>query len=335
MIRVGIIGAGFIANVHAIAYENLQDQCKVVAVSDIREENARKLAARFGAQAYSNAEEMLRLSEIEMVDICLPTFLHAKYATKAAEAGKHILCEKPMALNSEDAQSMIEAAEKADVALMVAQVIRFWPEYVAIKNIIDSGELGEPLMIIGQRTATTPTYSWDNWLLDERRSGGAVMDLHIHDLDFAAYLLGEPVQIYAVGITNKYGVSHCSTSITFANGSHANLLGGWIMPEGYPFTTELSVVCEKGTVEFRNRAGVNIEKRDEGTSSLTIYGRGPQPEVVPVRKGDGYYNEIKYFIECVEKGKKPLKITPTSAKRSIEMVQAARQSVKTGRTVRL
>ena len=174
MIKAAIMGAGFMGKMHAEVYRNLS-KARLVAIADIDLEKAQLLADKYGTTAYSGLEELLNQEDIDAVDICLPTFLHKEYVIKAARLGKDILCEKPLALRVEDAEEMIGEAKKAKAKLMIAQVIRFWPEYVKLKKIYESGELGRLLSITLTRLASTPTYAWDNWLTDTQRSGGGVL----------------------------------------------------------------------------------------------------------------------------------------------------------------
>lgn len=131
MVRIGLLGCGFIGKVHAKAYAQIPD-AKVVAVVDRDSGRAKEVAEELGAEVVPVVDDLLSRQDIDMVDVCLPTYLHADHVIAAARAGKHVLCEKPMALSLEQADAMIEATEQAGVAFMVGHTLRFWPEYVAI-----------------------------------------------------------------------------------------------------------------------------------------------------------------------------------------------------------
>jgi len=134
MVKVGIVGAGFMGSMHANVYNLLPDS-KIAGIADIRGEKAKSLAAKFKTIPYYDPQQMIEKQDITVIDICLPTFLHKEYVIKAAEMGKDVLCEKPIALTVEDANEMITACKKNRVRFMVAHVIRFWDEYRFLKEV--------------------------------------------------------------------------------------------------------------------------------------------------------------------------------------------------------
>jgi len=144
MVNIAIVGAGFIGKIHSDSYKQINN-ARVVAVVDKVKDKGSKLADEHGASYYSDINECLEKEDIDNVDICVPTFLHAELAIRAADAGKNVFCEKPMALSLDEADRMIEAVERNGVKGMVGHVIRFWPEYIKAKEIVDSGKLGKPL----------------------------------------------------------------------------------------------------------------------------------------------------------------------------------------------
>lgn len=322
-----------IASTHASGYKNLQDKAQVVAVADVVPEKAEKIAKGFGAKVYNDAMSLINEADVDIVDVCLPTFLHAEHTVAACERGLHVLCEKPMAVSLEEADAMIEAAEKAGVKLMVAQVVRFWPEYNKMYELIQEGSLGKPLFATGCRFSQTPMYSWNHWLLDPKLSGGGALDMHIHDVDYVTWLFGDPEQVSAVGVEDEKGVGLIDTSVRYKNGANVSIGGGWLMPTGYPFTTEMTIYCEKGCLEFSARAGVNIEARDEVTRAIKVYRPGQEVEVIPVDGRDAYEIEIEYFLDCVAQDLPIEMVPPQQARRSLGVVLAAIESVKTGKPV--
>ncbi|MFW6065817.1 MAG: Gfo/Idh/MocA family protein, partial [Planctomycetota bacterium] len=181
-VRVGVVGLGMMGRTHLTAYRDIP-QADVVALCDSdpdRREGERSAAP--GARATGNYRELLEDSGIDAVDLCVPTHLHATLTVEALEAGKHVFCEKPMALRTDQARAMLAAAETAGRTLMVGHVLRFWPEYVAIKQIIDDGRFGRVRSAALRRISGPP--GWDaGWYADASLSGSAAMDLHIHDVD--------------------------------------------------------------------------------------------------------------------------------------------------------
>ena len=189
MIKVGLIGCGFMGAMHANCYNNI-DGVKLVAVADIRREKAEELAC--GAEIYADGKDLIERADVDVIDICLPTFLHAEYAVKAMDKVKYLFVEKPVALTNAQAKEMIEKAIKTGCQVQVGQVIRFWDEYVELKKIIESGVYGKVVNANFRRISPRPTWGWKNWLLDASLSGGAGQDLHIHDVDYVLSLFGVP-----------------------------------------------------------------------------------------------------------------------------------------------
>jgi len=197
VLKVGLIGLGFMGSTHLENYLRLEAEgvpVKLVAICDIDEEKFKGKAvtgnietgsskvdfSRF--ELYTDIDEMLNKGGFDYIDIALPTYLHAEVTIKALNKGYHVLCEKPMAMNSEECAKMIEAAKKAGKTLMIAQCLRFWPEYEYLKECVDSGRYGKVISGYFFRGGTTPIWSHDNWLLQNEKSGGCLMDQHIHDV---------------------------------------------------------------------------------------------------------------------------------------------------------
>ncbi|MCR4402970.1 MAG: Gfo/Idh/MocA family oxidoreductase [Firmicutes bacterium] len=333
MVRIGILGCGFIGKVHAKAFAHIPN-AKVVAVADHDSGRAREVADGLGAEVVATADDVLHRQDIDMVDVCLPTYLHARHVIAAARAGKHVLCEKPMAMNLEEADAMIEAAERADVAFMVGHTLRFWPEYVTIWDLIRRGELGRPVALSAARLGTQPMYSWDGWLLDPGRGGGAVPDLHIHDIDYIAWLLGRPKAVVARGKRSANGGwNHVFTTLDYGDGVAAFAEATFLVPSGFPFTMMFRAVCENGTAEFISRAGVNIEAREGAGKTLTVYRKDGTVLRPDTARQDAYEAELAYFVRCVEDGRRPETTTPADARLSLEIVLAAIRSLETGDVV--
>ncbi|MCL2330763.1 MAG: Gfo/Idh/MocA family oxidoreductase, partial [Phycisphaerae bacterium] len=213
MIRVGLIGAGFIGRNHFNQYEKLADRAVVVALCDADADRRAGDWSKVGGnladaqgskrdlgsiKPYTDWRELLADSNVDMIDICAPTYLHRDIVVAAMKAGKHVLCEKPMALSVEDCDAMIAAA-KPGCRFMIAQCIRFWPEYVWLKQIIDAETYGPLRALHLRRQTNAPTYSLNNWINNPDQSGGAILDLHVHDVDYAIYLFGKPQSIFAQG----------------------------------------------------------------------------------------------------------------------------------------
>ena len=167
-------------------------------------------------QLYSDLTRMLAEADLDAVSIASPTFMHTSQTIEALNSGKNVLCEKPMALNYSDCLKMVETAKRNEKCLQIGHCIRFWPEYVKAKQIIDSEQYGKVLAASFQRLSLTPTWSWDNCFLDGNRSGGAMLDLHIHDTDFVQHVFGVPDEVFSRGVIGPSGdYDHTVTQYLF------------------------------------------------------------------------------------------------------------------------
>lgn len=340
MIRVGLAGLGFMGGTHAQCYAALPN-AELVAVADPDADRQKQFADMYGAKPYASLEQVLSAG-VDMVDICLPTFLHRPSVEAAAAAGKHILCEKPMALSAPACDAMIAAVRKAGVQLMIAHVIRFWPDYMVIKQTIDSGRLGKPRWASATRLSPSPAWSWDGWIVDPKRAGGAVLDLHIHDLDCLAWLLGMPKAVFAGGVKAKSGalnnvwtttMGHAGGAVGFAEASNE-------MAVDFPFTMGLKVGLEGGTIEFNSRLTPSLLVAP-GAGTVE-HPEAPQPKVETAGSAGpagniealgGYFNEIQYFANCLERGETPDRVTPQEARNAVALCLAAEKSAETGQAV--
>ena len=313
MLKVGLVGCGFMGSMHANVYATI-DEASLVGVFDSNQERGTAFADKHGIKAFASFEELL--GEVEAVDICLPTYLHKEFTLKAAQAKKHVLCEKPMALSVEDAEAMKAACEENNVRLMIAHCIRFWPEYAMLKQIALTGNLGELLSINMTRYGEFPHWGSDNWLADESKAGGGALDMHIHDTDFALYLLGEPKEVFSRGTVDEKGVSHIFSTFAYDK-AVCHLEGGWNMPPQTPFKMAFRAVFEQGAVIM-----------DGGP--MTVYEKGKDPYVPEFTKmaaaggGNisdmgGYYHEIKHFVDRVTSGKPFDVTTPDTSIASLRM----------------
>ncbi len=335
MIKVAIVGAGFIGEIHANSYNQINN-ANIVAIVDNVEEKGKRFAKKFGANFYTSLDDLIKNEDIDSIDICTPTFLHPEMAIKAANAGKNVFCEKPLALSLEEADRIIEAVKKNNVKAMVGHAIRFWPEYVKAKEIVDSRQLGEPLHAFCERLATTPDWHEGNWGFNEKYSGGASVDLHIHDLDYLIWLFGKPAIVKAQGVYNKKlgGMVHIATNIEFENGKSGLAESGWGFSGSFPFTMVLRILCEKGVIEWIFRAGKNIEERSQ-KANLLVYKSDGSINEPKIEQEDAYLLECNYFINCLENNKNIEIATLEDGRRALELALAATKSAKEKTVIKL
>lgn len=325
MIKVGLIGAGGMGSTHAVCFEAMQKQgiIKVVGVADVEAEKATRLAEKFGAATYRSGAEMIANAEVDMVDICLPTFLHSQHAIMAMEKGYHVFVEKPVCLNMSEVKAMIAAERKSGVKAMVGQCIRLWPEYTYLKESLDKGTYGKIRNAYFKRVSSRPRWAWDNWFNDKSKSGSAAIDLHIHDADFIRYLLGEPTLVNSM-ISNVNGNPEHIFAMYGYKDTIVTAEGGWDQHGKFPFEMSYKVNFEKATLTYSSADGI-----------LKVYpenGEVSEPEISKSFEADNdemggniakvaaYYNELSYFVDCIRENKE-IKIAPISeAGKSLELV---------------
>jgi len=260
------------------------------------------------------------------VSIASPTFLHASQTIEALKAGLDVFCEKPMALNSLDCQKMVNTARQARRNLQIGHCIRFWPEYVKAKDVIDSQKHGIVLAATFQRFSLTPTWSWDNCFLDGKRSGGAMLDLHIHDTDFVQYVFGMPKEVFSRGLIGPSGdFDHTVTQYLYDDEKVITAEGGWIMAPGFGFEMSFKIMLEKATLLYSSNQIPTFRVCPKNGEKLT-------PEVP---EGDGYSFEIQHFIDLISG--KPVEeiITPEQSANSLIIIEAEKESIRTKEKVSL
>ncbi|MBW7884254.1 MAG: Gfo/Idh/MocA family oxidoreductase [Caldilineaceae bacterium] len=333
MVHVGVLGAGFMGGTHVRALAKIPG-ATVVGVSSQSASKAAALAQEVGAEPFDDPMALINDPRVEAVSITLPSNLHKQYAVAALNAGKHVLVEKPMGLSVAECDEMIEAARQAGRLLMVAMVLRHWPEYVALARVVRSGELGKPLSATAFRLCTAP--AWSPWFSNPELTGGEVLDLHIHDLDLLNWLFGTPTRLFSRGQRGAHGGWDAALTVLDYNGVACFAEGNAMMPEGYPFTMALRVLCEKGVVEYTLRAGgEQVDSIDAGANSLLIYEPGAAPRPVEHEGGDGYYNELAAFVESVRSGQPPEQGAAEQGRLAVQTALAARQSIESGTAVAL
>lgn len=309
MLKVGLCGVGGISGAHIPAWEAMED-AELVALCDVRPGQMEKYP---GKRRYTDVDEMLTKEQLDILDICLPTYLHAEVALRAMERGIHVLCEKPISLHREDVARLYEAAKRNNVRFMVAQVLRFWPEYVALKEIYDSGRYGKLLSGCMTRLGQCPKWSWDGWMKDEARSGLVPFDLHIHDLDFMVYAFGRPKR--AIPFRARRPEQDVLTVVYDYGDFYISSEAAWYAAD-YPFTAgfrfqfERALVVLDGTLHIYAADGVTGMEAGTGeTGGIHL----PQT--------NAYTNEIRYFADCVKAGRDAEIVRPEELETVLDLLK--------------
>lgn len=301
MIRVGLIGCGFMGTMHANCYKAIPG-ATLVAVADIRPEKAQEIAAGTDAVIYGDGKELIANADVDVIDICLPTYLHAEYALMAMDKVKYLFVEKPVTLTVAESEALLAKSAAAGCQVQVGQVIRFWDEYVALREIVKENRYGKVVNANFRRISPSPDWGWNNWLHDVALSGGAAQDLHIHDVDYVLSLFGEPKALYSVKNTEGEGNSYINTLMQFDSFA-VGVEGTWNLPASHPFQASFRVVFEKAVVE--NDSGKFMLYTDAGAEEIKIEKKdmvaqgGTQGNISDL---GGYYNELSYFVQKAAAG---------------------------------
>lgn len=338
MLKVAIAGLGFMGRMHWRCWKALVD-VELAAVCDCRREAAGGAEATggnievatntidFGAvEVYQDFAKMLDAEELDAVSLALPTYLHAEYSAKALHAGVNVFCEKPMALNLSECDRMIEAANSSGRVLQIGHCLRFWPEYTRAKEIVEGGEYGGVVAATFQRLGSRPVWAWDNWLADERRSGGMALDLHIHDTDFVQHLFGVPRAVQSFGAKGAGGqLVHIVTEYLYDDGKVVTAEGSWGMTASFGFEMSFNIVLEKATLVY------DLTRQP----TLRVCPAECEASAADLPEGDGYLLEIAHFAKRIRGERTEEVITLGQSRESVRIVEAEKESVAKGRPISL
>ena len=310
-VRVGLIGVGGMGGCHFYNYEKIAD-AELVAVCDVRENVAKEKVGDRNIKIYTDYNKMIKNEDLDMIDICTPSFLHADMAVKLLKKGYHVLCEKPMTLNTRDAKRVAAIANQSEKNFMVAHVVRFMAPYRYLRNVIETKELGRLIRLEMKRISAIPQWSWEDWMRDEKLSGGVTTDLSIHDFDFVQSVLGMPDKLgaYRYQMTNNNDT--VVTSMIYDGDILVTCEGTWYNTS-IPFDASFTAVFQNGYVELNKgkliKNGKEVELNKEEAPKVDLG--------INVGNDDGYLAEMSYFVNCIKEGKKPDYVTPESSAQSV------------------
>jgi predicted dehydrogenase len=314
---IAIIGAGVMGRAHARAWAalGLRDEIRYVCTP----QPGASLADAPLALGTSDLDAALGDPEVDLVSVCTPTDSHFELAGRALAAGKHVLLEKPITSTAEEGLRLAAIADDRRRTLMVAHVVRFYPGYEAVRRAVRQGAVGEPRLVGASRL--TAVGERPAWLADERRSGGPLVDFAVHDFDQANLLLGAPRTVRSV----RTGAAAFETTVEYEAGGRARVLTSMAMPEGFPFTTAIEVVGDRGTAAYRSSGG---------SGRYEAVGPGGAEEM-QVEPGDPFVDQVRYFWTCAASGRRPELADARSAVLALRVALAAKQSLDTGALIDL
>lgn len=313
--KIGLAGLGFMGAAHLQAYSHLSS----ASVAAVCSRNERALSGDLtGAggniagtggvydfshvKKYADWRDLIADADLDAVDICAPSDVHAAISLAALAAGKHVLCEKPMALSAADCSRVIDAARNSGRVLMIGHVLRFFPEYEYLSDFVRSGRYGRVLSATFNRSCGLP--DWSSWLPVEARSGGAILDLLIHDIDQALAVFGMPERVSAKKLGN---VDAMTASFIYPGGPEVRVQGGWFAA-GTPLSMGFQVRTEKAELRF-GPDGLFLDGSKIGMESRQIF-----------------ENELKYFLGCCETGNWPALCPPEESAMAVKLALLLKES---------
>jgi predicted dehydrogenase len=337
-VNVAVVGLGFMGVTHLRAYQAVE-AAQIVAVCDsvrlpvngvlagvagnVKKSDAIDLGPR--VKVYRRLEEVLANPEVGLVDLCTPTPLHLEQAIAALQAGKHVLCEKPLARTAAAARQIVKAAESAPGFLMPAMCMRFWPGWSGLKQVVQEQTYGQVLAARFTRLSELPAWSQQGTYAGGSDLGGALFDLHIHDTDFIQFLFGRPASVFSTGVARPGGsIDHVVTQYNYPRGPAVCAEGSWLLAKG--FNMSYTLHCQRATLDFDlGRGAEAMQITEPGQPARTLKCDGP----------DGYGLEVRYVVDCVCGGKRPTIVTAEDGLSALEICEAEEQSVRTGAVVKV
>jgi predicted dehydrogenase len=334
MTPIGIIGLGFMGRMHYETYQKIPEASVVMVADKEPKRAAGDLSGGWGnmqtgvtqlpmdkIRGTTEWKELVNDPQVQVVDICVATPLHVELTLAALAAGKHVLCEKPLALTSEDGRKVAAAAAKAKGFFMPAMCLRFWSEWEWMKRAVSEQRYGRVRSATFRRAGPMPT----GWFRDGKSSGGALLDLHIHDTDFVNYLFGKPHGVFSRGYSKTSGeIDHIITHYIYDGSLTVCAEGCWCFADGWPFNMSFTVNCENATIDY------DLSRKD----SLVVYAEGAT-NLIEHGKHDGFFGELSYFLECVRTRTRPERVTADDAVMALQTLEAERKSIHSGQVVQV
>ena len=321
--KAGIVGSGFMGKQHLASLQ--KSGVESFCICDSNLENAKILAESCNGTAYADFDEMLEKESLDMVSICVPTAFHNPFAIKALEKGVAVLCEKPFAPNGELAQEIVDKSKETGTPLMVAHCIRFHKPYIYLRNAIKDGRFGKLLTLDMHRHSTMPLWSAGSWLENAKKSGGAVLDMQIHEIDFIISVFGAPKAITAQGDYMQCLTVYHFDDFDGAVSSHTS----WRPHKTFPFTSTYDANFENASIVFD---GANITVYDRDNTVTNVIENETFEDYI--FSDDPYDNEMRYFLDNLKSGSFEY-CDPSEAVLAIKTATASLNSIQEKKVISL
>lgn len=318
MVKIGIVGAGGMGTVHHSNYAYIDGCCVTAVVGKSKQDKER--AEEWGLPLYDDISSMLDQEEIDLVDICTPTFLHKQHVMESLNYGKHTITEKPIALCRKDAEEMFALAREKGVFLFVGQVLQFTKEVQVLRELVRSNRYGKVLDAYFERLSACPRWAQGGWLFDKEKSGHLPFDLHIHDLDVIVSLFGKP-DSYEVTSCSREGLNYQEQYRFLYKFGKLNVAAeaAWFNAE-IPFTARWRVYFEEAVV-INDGTQVIAYQFDKDPYVFDTEDKIKIPTGINVPPTGIYLSELSHFVECIEKGKSSDCITEEQLLTVVEILE--------------
>lgn len=331
MLRTALIGIGGMGRGHLdnlVRFTSEKELIKLISVCDINPEKFKNVDEHFNIKdvgtgehdfsqfkCYTDMDEMIENETIDLAVIALPTYLHCTATVKCLKKGINVFCEKPMGVSAEECGLMIKTAEETGKQLMIGQCLRFWGEYIVLKEFVDNKKLGNVVAGYFWRGGAPPLWSYNNWMLQRKCGGGAIHDQHVHDVDMINNLFGMPKKVTSLGriLYPESGYDAVSTNYIYDNNIVINAQDDWTMM-GTGFSMIFRVSFEKGVITMDH----------EGLKVLDCGGNNITP--TEYSRENAYYAELKYYADCIINKKTNTINPPSDSYNTIKIVEAETKS---------
>ncbi len=304
MIKIAVVGFGQIGPVHIDAYKQMED-VEIAVVCDLEEARAQAAQKRAGAPEYlTDYNAVVARDDIDIVDVCIPTYLHADLTIKAAKAGKHVFCEKPIAMRLQDAEAMIKACDKAGILLGLGFVRRFDNSWLKMAEVVKNGAIGHPAIwrhVSASVGAPTP------WFFDREKGGGPFVDGAVHNYDFGAMMLGDVAQVTANLKTLRSGTTAKDTGtaiLDYKSGDQLTVAWSWALATGARGMSGMDLFGPQGVLSFECPTPDKPVLAEDEAAVFVNHG-GQNVEVFPYKKNRMFFDELRYIVDCVKSGDTP------------------------------
>jgi predicted dehydrogenase len=345
MIRVGIAGLGFMGMIHYLAYQKVRG-VKVAAMAEVDRTRPagdwRSIKGNFGPagkkmdlsgiEKYEKIDEMLANPKLDMIDICLPPAAHAPVAIAALRAGKHVFCEKPIALSAADAKRMVDTAKQAAKQLMIGQVLPFFPEYAHAYDIVRKGKHGKLLGGFFKRVISDPLWLKDFY--DPTKIGGPMLDLHVHDAHYIRLLFGMPKAVFTTGRMRGDVAEYFTSQFTFDDPAVVvGAASGVIHQQGRGFCAGFEIHLERATLVYDFDVIDGKPELNMPLTVLTADGKVERPKMKSSDPVDAFADELGEAIGTVKRGKPSALLDGQLARDAVTLCEKQTVSLAKGKLV--